>query len=95
MRNTPFDYTDLVGLQLWQQEDAEDNDQRRRRLRHNLTVLMERELTPRQRDTVELFFFQKMRITDIAREMGLSKSTVSRTLQRALKRLYRYLQYTY
>ena len=96
MRNIPFDdYIDLASLQLWQQQDEETNACRRQRLKHNLTVLMERELTPRQRTTVELFFFRKMRVTDIARELGLSKSTVSRTLLGALTRLYHYLQYTY
>ncbi len=86
---------ELASLQLWQQENQGSNTQRRERLRHNLDVLMEKELTPRQKTTVELFFFRKMRVSDIAAEMGLSKSTVSRTLQRALKRLYHYLQYTY
>ena len=53
----------------------------------------EQELTPRQRQTLELYFDQGMTIPQIARELGVNRSTVSRTLRRAKNRLYRCLRY--
>ena len=93
--NTPFDFMELAGLQLWQREQEGDNSQRRARLRKNLAHLMENEMTPRQKQILEMFFFRQMRVTDIAEEIGLSKSCVSRTLKRSLHKLYHFLQYTY
>ena len=51
------------------------------------------ELTPLQRQTLIAYYFQEQNIPDIARERGVSKSTVSRTLHRAESKLRRFLQY--
>ncbi len=40
-----------------------------------------------------MHFEQNMSVTEIARELGLNRSTVSRTLRRAQERLRRCLQY--
>lgn len=53
-----------------------------------------RELTPRQRQLLRMHFTQGKRVTDIAQELGISKSTVSRTLARCTQRLYRTLRYS-
>ena len=94
MANIPFDFLNLASLQLWQKQDDDDGD-RMERLSHNLAYIMKTELTPRQKETLELFFFQRLRVTDIARQQGISKAAVSRTLQRSLNKLYRYLRFTY
>lgn len=54
---------------------------------------MEGALTPNQREVLEAFYFKKQSITDIALERGVHKSTVSRTLKRAEKRLRDCLRY--
>ncbi|MFR7636273.1 MAG: helix-turn-helix domain-containing protein [Lachnospiraceae bacterium] len=41
-----------------------------------------------------MHFTQGKRVTDIAQELGISKSTVSRTLARCTQRLYRTLRYS-
>ena len=51
------------------------------------------ELTPMQRQTVLAYYFQGQNICQIARERGVNKSTVCRTLHRAEKRLRRSLRY--
>ena len=51
------------------------------------------ELTPRQQQMLSMRFEQNMSVTEIARELGLNCSTVSRTLRRAQERLRRCLQY--
>ena len=43
---------------------------------------------------VSLYYDQGMTIPQIAEQLGLNRSTVSRTLRRARERLYRFLQYS-
>ena len=51
------------------------------------------ELTPRQRQIVEMYYIKQMPMHYIARELGVVPSTVSRTLARAKIRLERCLKY--
>lgn len=100
MRNThgkrTFDTraSEWIGdLTVWTRQNAGDNSERLERLRRNLRQARERELTPRQRQLLELYYDQGMTIPRIAEELGLNRSTVSRTLRRARDRLYRCLRY--
>ena len=92
----PFDTraSEWIGdLTVWTRQNAGDNSERLERLRRNLRQARERELTPRQRQMLELYYDQGMTIPQIAGELGLNRSTVSRTLRRARERLYRCLRY--
>ena len=80
-------------LPVWLQENAPDNDEQLSRLRRNLRDARLRELTPRQRQMVELDYDQQMNTTAIAQLLGVQRSTVSRTLRRARARLYQFLRY--
>lgn len=51
------------------------------------------ELTPAQREVLIAYYFQEMNIVQIARERGVNKSSVSRTLRRAEAKLRKYLKY--
>ena len=100
MRSTryegPFDTraSEWIGdLTVWNRQNAGDNSERLERLRRHLRQARERELTPRQRQMLELYYDQGMTIPQIAGELGLNRSTVSRTLRRARDRLYRFLRY--
>ena len=97
MRNTPFDTrsSEWIGdMTVWLRENSEDNGLQLERLRRNLRRAREQELTTCQRQVLELHYDQNMSITQIARQLGVNPSTVSRTLRRAQERLRRYLQYT-
>ena len=97
MNNTPFDTrsSEWIGdMTVWLRENAEDNAFQLERLRRNLRRAREQELTPRQRRMLELHYDQRLSVTEIARQLGVNPSTVSRTLGRARERLRRYLQYT-
>ena len=50
-------------------------------------------LTARQRQLLRMNFEQNKTVTEIAQELGVNKSTVSRTLLRAKRRLYQCLRY--
>ena len=80
-------------LTVWTRQNAGDNSERLERLRRNLRQARERELTPRQRQMLELYYDQGMTIPQIAGALGVNPSTVSRTLRRAKDRLYRCLRY--
>jgi len=97
MRNTPYSIrnNEIYGdMDAWMQSHADDNERDIYRLKRNLRVAREQELTRRQRQLLQMQFEQKMTVTQIAEELGLNKSTVSRTLTRARQRLYKCLQYT-
>lgn len=97
MRTTPseaFDPIDIASLCLWRQEQSGDNQERIRRLLSNLPLAVQQELTPRQREILQMRFTGGMSITGIAKELGLNKSTVSRSLTRSVERLYRSLRYS-
>lgn len=98
MSGTPFDTrsSEFIGdMTVWLRENAEDNHEQMERLLRNLKKARANELTPRQQQMLEMRFEQNMRVTEIARELGLNRSTVSRTLRRAQERLRRCLQYSF
>ncbi len=70
-----------------------DNRKRLRRLRHYLPEAME-DLTERQKEMVRMHFFDDKTVSDIARELAVNRSTVSRCLSRAERRLLRTLRFT-
>ena len=97
MRTTPseaYDPIDIASLCLWRQAQSGDNQERIRRLQSNLPLAVQQELTPRQREILQMRFTGGMSITGIAKELGLNKSTVSRSLTRSVERLYRSLRYS-
>jgi len=80
MKNTPYNISG--GLDL-------PRDIQLQRLRR----VIEQELTPRQRQMLEAYYFENLRPAAIARRHGIHRSTVMRTIQRAENRLRRYLTY--
>ena len=94
MASTAYDPMDRAGLEFWLHTQAGDNSERRRRLLRNLPRAVAAELTPRQREMLELYIYHNMSVTDIADALGVNKSTVSRSLRRSFQRLERCLKYS-
>ena len=97
MNATPFDTrsSEWAGdMTVWLRENADDNQEQMERLLRNLRKARVQELTPRQQQMLSMRFEQNMSGAEIARELGLNRSTVSRTLRRARERLRRCLQYS-
>ena len=80
MKNTPFEVESTLHLPRHVQL------QRVKRA-------IEGELTVLQRETIIAYYFQQKNICTIARERGVNKSTVCRTLHRAEARIRRCLKY--
>ena len=96
MRDTRYNTrsSEWIGdMAAWLQENADDNQERLARLRKNLRQARERELTPNQRQVLDMHYDQGLSVTQIAAILQVNPSTVSRTLHRAINRLRRYLQY--
>lgn len=83
MRNNEV-YGDMTA---WIAAHAGDNESDLMRLAR------EEELTARQRELLRLRYEENMTVTEIAAAIGRDKSTVSRTLSRARRRLYKCLRY--
>lgn len=77
----------------WLGMSAADNESDLRRLKRNLRLAREQELTARQRQLLHMRFEENMTNKAIAEALGLDQSTVSRTISRAQRRLYRVLRY--
>lgn len=58
-------------------------------LRH----IIAEQLTDRQREVAILYFYKRLNIPQIAELLSVNKSTVSRTLARALKRINDHMKY--
>ena len=96
MQNTPSKSraNHFVGdLNAWLQEAADDNAEQLSRLKRNLRMARMQELTPRQNQMLAMYYEQNMSMSQIAEELDITCSAVSRTLSRARHTLFRCLRY--
>ena len=94
MRTVSYDNTfGLVDLAVYTQLMADDNREQMNRLKRNLTHALRQDITAKQREYMMLYYGRGMSMEAIAKELGVNKSTVSRTLKRGRQRLYRCLRY--
>ena len=94
MRTVSYDNTfGLADLAVYTQLMADDNREQMNRLKRNLTHALRQDITQRQREYMMLYYGRGMSMEAIAKELGVNKSTVSRTLKRGRQRLYRCLRY--
>lgn len=70
-----------------------DNSKQIERLKISLIKAIKSELTECQRTAVEEYYFNNKSVTQIAFEIGVNKSTVSRHLKRAREKLGQALKY--
>lgn len=54
---------------------------------------IQNELTERQRTCIMKYYYQEMKIKDIAAELGLNNSTISRHISSATRKLRKIAQY--
>lgn len=72
---------------------AEDNTEQMGRLRRNVLMALEEDVTPRQRECMILYYGKRLNMRQIGELMGIDKSTVSRNIKRGERRLRRCLRY--
>ena len=84
-RHFSLDGMDYEGEQFASAEDTEREAVRREDMARLYSAM--EVLSPSQRELVEKVYFEERKITDIAREEGVSKQSVHERVQRALKKL--------
>ena len=80
-------------MAVYARQIAETNTTEIDQLKRNLLRAVREELTPRQQEMLYLYYCQKVNMPSISKKMGVSVSTVSRTIKRAEGRLQRCLRY--
>lgn len=85
----------VADLQAYIRQTAVTNDEQIDRLKRNLTIAIDQDLTTRQRQMLSLYYFKGYNMTQIGKELGVHKSVVSRTLSRAMIRIQRALKYSF
>ena len=81
----------VVSFSLYLQKGTNNKD--RQRMMKILYRAMQLELTDRQRDCITMYFLKGMKMKDIATDLCLSKSTVSRHIKVATRKLRRIASY--
>ena len=86
---------DLMENYLQEISAGQDSDNRRQiaKAKRLLRQVIQNDLTTRQREMVLLYFAEHRNMSEIAGLLQVNKSTVSRTIKRALNKLYKYLRY--
>lgn len=69
------------------------NERRLNEVKVALRRVIAEQLTDRQREVAVLYFYKKLNIPQIAELLRVNKSTVSRTLARALKHINDHMKY--
>jgi DNA-binding NarL/FixJ family response regulator len=59
----------------------------------HVRLAINEELTERQRELITMYYLEGMSMSEIARVLGLSPSTVSRTMKRGRERLRKHFKY--
>lgn len=73
--------------------DTAANHKRRQAALHVLRLALQQELTPRQRQCMELCVLQGLSQVEAGRQLGVNKATVCRHLQKAKRALRRAASY--
>ena len=82
---------DIVNLS--EPGENSDNNFQLEHLKKALEKVIHTRLTTRQQEILTMYYFEKKKIPEIAQLLGVNKSTVSRTLNRAIENIRLYLEF--
>ena len=72
---------------------GDDNAKTRERLLLNLRRAIREEITDKEWQAMQMYYVRQIKMTDIADELGVNVSTVSRNIRRGREKLRRCLRY--
>ena len=86
---------DAAALSVYVRALSEETSNRSElsRLKQNLLRALEEDVTERQREMLMLYYVRELNMRQVARQLGVCPSTVSRTIRRGEERLRRCLRY--
>ena len=79
-------------MAVYARQMSADNSKEISRLKRNLIRALQEDVTPRQRQTLLLYYSDGLNMREIGERLGVDKSTVSRTIKRGERRLRRCLR---
>ncbi len=80
-------------MAVYARQMSSDNSGEISRLKRNLLRALKEDVTPKQRQLLLMYYGQGLNMREIGEQLGVDKSTVSRTIKRGEKRLLRCLRY--
>lgn len=83
----------LLGVQKFREETAEGNEDRLLRLKRKLPAALSK-LPEKQRMYLLAYYSERLTMEQLAERFGVNKSTISRSVQRAKKKLRDYLWFS-
>ena len=72
---------------------AGDSPEEHARLKRNLVRALREDVTEKQRQALLLYYAEGLNMREIGEQLGVDKSTISRTIKRGERRLQRCLRY--
>lgn len=90
--NQKFSF-DLLSNILTNKQSTNTNHRSWEKMKKILFQVLKTELTNRQREMLLLFFVKRMSMTEIANQLHVNKSTVCRTIKRAVENIKKYIKY--
>ena len=80
-------------MAVYTRQMAADNSQEVSRLKRNLIRALKEHVTAKQRQVLLLYYAEGLNMREIGEQLGVDKSTISRTIKRGERRLQRCLRY--
>ncbi len=74
-------------------EDENTNEKRLKELERIVRMVIKAQLTNRQRQMIILYFYENKNMVEIAKMLNVNKSTVSRTIKRAINKISEYIKF--
>ncbi len=74
-------------------DEINSNRNKINKLKIIIRDVIETELTKRQKQILILYFYKNLKMTEISKMLNINKSTVSRTIERGIKKIHKFLKY--
>jgi len=71
----------------------DDENQKSEKLKRILVKIIKNELTPRQEQVIEMYYFRQMNISEIGNVLEITPQAVSALMSRARLKIFRILKY--
>lgn len=93
MKNISFDYLFESDIAKIVKKKGTSNAIKIETLKRMVKLIVQKELSERQRTILELYFVRGLKYFQIAEILRVNKSTISRTKKRAFRTIYKILKY--
>ena len=80
-------------MAMYNRQMAADNSREVSRLKRNLIRCLREDVTEKQRQMILMYYAEGKNMREIGEQIGIDKSSVSRTIKRGERRLQRCLRY--